>query len=70
MATAAASAKTVIFGLLSKYKIRDVQQMSMQRFVETKGKQNQDEFLAIMRCDGNLLGAGQTVVSYLVQAAS
>jgi len=70
MATVAASAKTVIFGLLSKYKIRDVQQMSMQRFVETKGKQNQDEFLAIMRCDGNLLGAGQTVVSYLAQAAS
>lgn len=68
MAGVTTGSKSVLFGLLNKYKIRDVQSMTMQRFVETKGKKNQDEFVAIMRCDGNLLYAGQTVVAHLLQA--
>lgn len=68
MASVASGNKSVLFGLLNKYKIRDVQGMTLQRFVETKGKKNQDEFVAIMRTDGNLLTAGQTVVAHLLQA--
>ncbi len=67
MATMAASAKTVLFGLLNKYKIREVQTMSVQRFIETRGAYNQDEFLGIMRADGKLLTVGQTVVACLQQ---
>lgn len=61
----ASGAKTVLFGQLSQYKVRQVGQLVIQRLVERRAEFNQDVFIAYMRGDGNLLDAGDHPVKYL-----
>ena len=63
MASAPASgAFTIIFGELSKYKIRDVGEIRMRRLVERYADQDQEGFVAFMSTDGHLLNAGTNPV--------
>lgn len=61
----ASGAKTVLFGQLSAYKVRQVGTIVIQRLVERRAEYNQDVFIAYMRGDGNLLDAGDHPVKYL-----
>lgn len=65
----AASAKTVLFGDLSKYMIRDVATIRLRRLVERYADTDQEAFIAFMRSDGDLLDAGTNPVKVLQQAA-
>jgi len=69
MAAIAASAKTVLFGDLMKYKLREVNQIRFYRLVERYADYDQDGFVAFMRFDGDLLDAGTNPVKYLAQAS-
>ncbi|HUU97153.1 MAG TPA: phage major capsid protein [Phycisphaerae bacterium] len=64
--TIEASAKTVLFGQISKYKIRQVREVRMYRLVERHRENDQDAFLAFIRADGNLVDVGSPV-KYLIQ---
>lgn len=64
--TIASGAKTVLFGQLSAYKVRQVGQIRLQRLVERRAEFNQDVFIAYLRADGNLLDAGDHPVKHLV----
>jgi HK97 family phage major capsid protein len=64
----ATGTKTVLFGQLSKYKIRRVNGMRLYRLQERYRDTDQDGFIAFIREDGNLLNAGTAPVKYLVQA--
>lgn len=56
IAVPAANAKSVIYGDLRKYKIRDVLMVTMQRFTDSAyAKKGQVGFLAWMRTGGNLV---------------
>lgn len=70
MASAAvASAKTILYGDLSRYKVREVGTIRLYRLEERFRTEDQDAFMAFIRGDGNLLTAGSPV-KYLQQAAS
>lgn len=60
--------KTILFGQLSKYKIRRVNTIRMYRLEERYRDNDQDGFIAFVREDGNLLDAGTAPVKYLQQA--
>ena len=60
--------KTVLFGQLSKYIIRDVSTVRLVRLRERYADYDQEGFVAFMRSDGNLLDAGVAPVKYLKQA--
>lgn len=64
-----ASAETMLFGRLEKYKVRMVNQVRFYRLVEAYRLQDQDAFVAFVRADGNLLTAGTAPVKKLVQHA-
>jgi len=65
----AANAKSIIFGDLSYYYIRDAMQMSMFRFTDSAyTKLGQVGFLAWLRTGGNLLDTG--ALKLFVNAAS
>jgi len=64
----ATATKTMIFGLLSKYKIRDVAGVRMVRLNERYADADQVGFLAFSRHDGHLLDAGVAPVKHLLQA--
>lgn len=66
--SATASAKTMVFGQLNKYKIRQVRDIRFYRLVERHRENDQDAFLAFIRADGNLLDAGTDPVKAMVQA--
>jgi HK97 family phage major capsid protein len=66
--TVATATKTVLFGMLSKYKIRQVGDLRIYRLVERYRDNDQDAFLAFQEFDGNLLDAGTHPVKYLTQA--
>jgi len=66
--TIATTAKTIIFGQLTKYKIRDVQIIIVRRLVERYAEYNEEGFVAFMRSDGALIDAGTHPVKYLQQA--
>lgn len=67
MATLAASAKTVLFGQLSKYTVRRVKELAILRLNERFADYGQVAFIGFARYDGNLLDAGTHPVKYLVQ---
>ena len=69
MASIAATAKVMLFGLLSKYKIRQVGSMRLYRLVERHRENDEDAFLSFIRADGNLLDAGVAPVKHLVMHA-
>lgn len=64
----ATTAITMLFGQLSKYKIRQVNSIRMYRLTERHRENDQDAFLAFMEGDGNLLNAGDNPVKKLTQA--
>lgn len=60
--------KTILYGQLKKYKIRDVSQIRIRRLVERFADNDQEGFMMFMRSDGNLLDAGTRPAKFLVQA--
>jgi HK97 family phage major capsid protein len=66
---AAASAFTMLYGQLNKYKVRDVRQLRFRRLVERYADADQEGFVAFFRSDGNLLDAGTHPVKSLQQHA-
>ena len=60
--------KLVLFGDLSKYKIRDVAEIRLVRLNELFAQTDQIGFNAFMRSDGNLLDAGTRPVKWLALA--
>jgi HK97 family phage major capsid protein len=67
-ATVATATKTVLFGQLNKYKVRDVRALRFRRLVERYADADQEGFVAFFRTDGNLLDAGTHPVKHLLQA--
>lgn len=63
--TLASGKKTVLFGQLSKYKIRTVGDVRMYRLEERYRDTDQDGYIAFTREDGNLLDAGTAPVKVL-----
>jgi len=61
----ASTNKTVLYGDLSKYKIRDVSEFRLRRLIERYADADQVGFIAFSRHDGNLLDAGTHPVAYL-----
>lgn len=70
MATAAASAKTILWGDFSKYLIRDVVDFTLLRLEERYADYHQVGFVGFSRHDGNLLDAGTNPIVRLTMAAS
>jgi len=63
--TIASGKKTLLFGQLSKYKIRSVNGIRMYRLQERFRDNDEDGFIAFVREDGNLLDAGTDPVKVL-----
>lgn len=70
MAQMTANAKSIIFGDLSKYFIRDVLGVQLMRLDERYADFHQVAFLAYARMDGDLINAGTNPVKLLVNAAT
>jgi HK97 family phage major capsid protein len=68
MATPATGTKSIIFGDLSKYMIRDVRDVQLLRLDERFAEYHQVGFLAFSRHDGDLIDAGTDPVKYMAQA--
>jgi HK97 family phage major capsid protein len=68
MASLTTGQKTLLFGLLKKYKIRRVKGLSVMRLNERFADFGQVAFIGFARYDGNLLDAGTHPVKYLQQA--
>lgn len=69
VATPAAGSKSFLFGLLSKYLIRDVEDLRLVRMDERYADYDQVGFTAFMRSDGDLLDAGTHPVYYMTQGS-
>jgi HK97 family phage major capsid protein len=68
MASAVSSSNTTVcYGQMSKYKIRDVNQLRMRRLVERYADYDQEGFVGFYRTDANLLDAQTHPVKYLQQ---
>jgi len=65
LAAIAASAVVGVFGQLSKYKVRQVNNVRLYRLQERFRDNDQDGFVAFVRADGNLLQAGTAPVKTL-----
>jgi len=70
MAAIAVNAKTLAFGKLDKYVVRQVKELGVLRLSERYADYGQVAFIGFARYDGQLLDAGTHPVKYLVQAAS
>ncbi|MEO9932719.1 phage major capsid protein [Rhodopirellula bahusiensis] len=68
--TITAEDKTLLYGQLSKYKIRRVNGFRMYRLTERYRDTDQDGFMMLLREDGNLLDAGTAPVKFLQQKAA
>ncbi len=68
MTTPATSVKSILFGDLSKYIIRDSRDVTLIRLDERYADYHQVGFLAFARSDGDLLDAGTHPVKYATQA--
>lgn len=64
--TMATGNKTVLYGAMSKYKVRDVTQIRLRRLVERFADSDQEAFVMFARFDSTLLDAGTHPVQYLV----
>lgn len=67
MATIATGQKTVLFGNMKKYLIRQVKELSIMRLDERYADYGQVAFIGFARFDGNLIDAGTNPVKYLIQ---
>jgi HK97 family phage major capsid protein len=65
--TIATTNKTVLFGQMSKYKVRQVAQLRLRRLVERYADTDQEGFVAFQRADGVLLDAGVAPVKRITQ---
>lgn len=63
-AAATGSGKSILFGLLSKYMVRDVREIILMRLDELYAEYYQVAFVAFSRSDGDLLDAGTHPVKY------
>lgn len=70
VAVMAASAKSVLFGRLDKYIIRDVRGLAVMRLEERYAEYLQVGFLGFSRHDGILIDAGTNPVKYYSNSAS
>ena len=70
MAAIAVNAKSVLFGRLDKYVVRQVKELAVLRLDERFADYAQVAFIGFARWDGQLLDAGTHPVKYLTQAAS
>lgn len=70
MPVMAANAKSILFGALSKYLIRDVMGITLMRLDERFADSGQVAFLAFSRHDGDLLNAGTNPVKHYANSAS
>lgn len=68
--TLAVNKKPVLFGQLSKYKIRIVRNIRLKRLEERYAENDQVGFVAFLRIDGDLLDAGTAPVKHLKMAAA
>lgn len=65
VATMAANAKSILFGAFSKYRIRDVMDLTLFRMTDSAFTLNgQVGFVAFMRSGGNLVDAGAAIRHY------
>lgn len=64
----ATGTKTMLFGQLSKYKIRRAGGVRFRRLDERYADTDQVAFIAFLRQDGNLVSAGTAPVKHLLQA--
>lgn len=64
------SVKSVVFGDLTKYKIRDVREVTLLRLDERFAEFHQVAFLAFSRHDGDIINAGTNPVKALTNPAS
>jgi HK97 family phage major capsid protein len=64
-----ATKTTIVFGQLSKYKIRRVGGIRLYRMTERYREQDSDGFCAFLREDGGVLSAGTAPIKYLQQKA-
>jgi HK97 family phage major capsid protein len=69
VATPANGTKSFLFGLFSKYLIRDVEDIRLVRMDERYADYDQVGFTAFMRSDGDLLDAGTRPVYYMTQGS-
>jgi len=69
VATIGSGSKSVLFGDLSKYIIRDVRDVTVVRLDELFAVLGQVAFLALSRHDGDLLDAGTRPVKYMIQGS-
>lgn len=60
--------KTVLFGVLSKFKVRKVRDVRMYRLQERYRDLDQDGFIAFQRIDSKILQAGTVPIKYITQA--
>jgi HK97 family phage major capsid protein len=70
MAVMAANARSILFGALNKYWIRDVVGITLLRLDERYADFHQVGFLAFSRHDGNLLDAGTNPVKVFINGAT
>jgi len=68
MDSLATGKKTVLFGQVSKYLVRQVKELAILRLQERFADYGQIAFIGFCRYDGNLLDAGTHPVKYLQQA--
>lgn len=66
----AASARSIAFGRLDKYKLRIVRSLTMMRLTERFADDLQVGFIGFMRADGRLLDAGTNPVKYYQNSAT
>lgn len=64
----ATTAKTILFGQMSKYLVRRVSGVRLLRLNELYAANDMVGFIMLMRADGDLLNAGTNPVKYLQQA--
>ena len=70
MPVMAANAKSILYGDFSKYMIRQLMQINIQRLVERYAELGQVGFIGLMRLDGQLLDAGTHPVCYYANSAT
>jgi HK97 family phage major capsid protein len=68
MGILATTIKSILFGALDKYIVRDVRGIELLRLDERFAEFGQVAFLAFARFDGNLLNAGTNPVKYFINA--
>lgn len=68
MANPTAGNTSMLFGILSQYKLRIVNQLRFRRLNERYAEKDQVAFIAFVRADGDLLNAGDNPVKKMVQA--